>query len=95
MNQLPARESRRRFRQDSHAVPYILVLIEAIGCFASLICARALCFESKDYEAARFWLAEDEFEFVGPQRGRTEQLSQNVVKLVRAAAYAQGAFNVS
>lgn len=52
---------------DSHDVPYILVLVGGKGTFRIYDPREGnkLCFESKDYEAAKLWLLEDEFEFVG------------------------------
>jgi hypothetical protein len=52
---------------DGHDVPYVLVLIARDGMFRIFDPREGneLCFESTDYEAAKFWLLEDEFELIG------------------------------
>lgn len=52
---------------DAYDVPYVLVLISRDGMFRIFDPREGnkICFESADYETARFWLLEDEFEFIG------------------------------
>jgi hypothetical protein len=70
---------------DSHDVPYILVLIGGDGTFRIFDPREGnkLCFESNDYDTATSWLCEDEFELVGRKNIEPNSYWEDVVKAAK------------